>query len=196
MTVTVCIATIPTRPKQLKQALLSVIIQTLTPDAIVVEYDHHHTGAAATKNRALAKVSTDFVAFLDDDDQFMPSHLASLMRAQIINKASVVYSRPFIPQIVNHEDPSGRHGLPFSADELRKRSYIQTTSLIRTDLFQEVGGFQCPPHSDYDDWGGYLALLNADAKFYHLNEQTFIWNHWGAGTPDRPGNTSGRGDRW
>jgi hypothetical protein len=34
-----------------------------------------------------------------------------------------------------------------------------------------------------------LALLNAGATFYHLPEQTFVWEHHGK-------NTSGRADRW
>jgi glycosyltransferase involved in cell wall biosynthesis len=76
--ITVCIPTIPPRAKMLARALESVAEQTLQPAAIIVEYDHEHTGAAATKNRALAKVTTPLVAFLDDDDHFLPHHLAVL----------------------------------------------------------------------------------------------------------------------
>lgn len=194
--ITVCISSIPTRPKALRKALASVCLQTLLPDAIVVEIDHEHTGAAATKNRALAKVSTAWVAFLDDDDQFLPNHLEFLDEAAQFHGVDVVYSMPYIPQIPDHQDPCGRHGLPFDADELRKRSYIQTTSLVRTSLFKASGGFQCAPHTDYDDWGAWLALLDAGATFHHLPIQTFIWNHWGIGQPGLPGNTSGRADRW
>jgi glycosyltransferase involved in cell wall biosynthesis len=202
--ITVCIATIPPRQKLLRKALSSVCIQTLAPTAIIVESDPDRTGAAATKNRALAKASTEWVAFLDDDDQFMPEHLDKLFTAAQREDADVVYSRPFIPQIPDHEDPTGRRGAPFDADELRERSYIQTTSLIRADLMRKAGGFQVPPPSkhyipqveNYDDWGAWLAMLDLGARFFHVNEQTFIWNHWGAGVPGQPGNTSGRPDRW
>lgn len=187
--ITVVIATIPPRAKMLRQALASVVLQTLQPSAIVVEYDHDRTGAAATKNRGLGRVSSDWVAFLDDDDQFMLEHLEKLAKAQNESDADVVYSMPFIPQIPGGIDPCGMKGQPFDPDELRKRSYIQTTSLVRTKLIQSTGGFQCPPGSDYDDWGCWLALLDAGASFYHLPEQTFIWNHNGR-------NTSGRPDRW
>jgi hypothetical protein len=80
-------------------------------------------------------------------------------------------------------------GAPFDPDELRRRSYIQTTSLIRTDLVRSTGGFQCPAGSNYDDWGCFLALLEAGAQFYHVAEQTFVWNHHGR-------NTSGLSNRW
>jgi glycosyltransferase involved in cell wall biosynthesis len=189
--ITVCIATIPVRARMLRKALASVAIQTLQPAAIVVEYDHLRTGAAATKNRALGRATTDWVAFLDDDDQFMPEHLEKLRNAAAETGCDVAYSMPSIPQAPGGIDPSGMRGAPFDADELRKRSYIQTTSLVRTSLIQSTGGFQLPTHtvSDYDDWGCWLALLNAGATFYHLPEQTFVWEHHGK-------NTSGRADRW
>ncbi len=194
--ITVCIATIPPRAKKLRSALASVCAQTSLPGAIVVEYDHEHTGAAATKNRALAKASTEWVAFLDDDDQFMPHHLEALYAAANDSGADVVYSIPDVPQRPDRRDPDGRYGLPFDPDELRRRSYIQTTSQVRTELFKSTGGFQCPPGSVYDDWGGWLALLDAGARFHHHPEVTFIWNHWGYGRPGIPGNTSGEPTRW
>jgi glycosyltransferase involved in cell wall biosynthesis len=194
--ITVCIATIPPRAKKLRQALGSVVVQTLQPAAIVVEYDHDRTGAAATKNRALAKADTEWVAFLDDDDLFLPHHLEALHAAAQRENADVVYSIPEVPQRPDKRDPDGRYGVPFDAAELRRRSYIQTTSLVRTKLFQETGGFQTPPGCDYDDWGAWLALLDRGAHFVHHPEVTFIWNHWGFGTAGQPGNTSGRPDRW
>jgi len=194
--ITVCIATIPPRGKLLRKALASVVAQTLQPAAIVVEYDHEKTGAAATKNRALSRVTTEFVGMLDDDDQFLPHHLERLRACAEATGADVVYSIPEVPQIRGGRDPMGRYGVPFDADELRRRSYIQTTSLVRTKMFHESGGFQCPPGSDYDDWGAWISLLDHGAQFVHLPEVTFIWNHWGVGQPGIPGNTSGRPDRW
>lgn len=189
--ITVVVATIPIRAKMLRKALASVVIQTLQPAAIVVEYDHERTGAAATKNRGLARVTSEWSAFLDDDDAMLPEHLAKLREAQLDSGADVVYSMPYIPQLAAQGgiDPSGMRGAPFDPDELRRRSYIQTTSLVRTKLAQSVGGFQCPPGSDYDDHGLWLACLAAGGTFHHLPEQTFLWEHHGQ-------NTSGRPDRW
>lgn len=212
--ITVCIATIPPREKMLRRALASVAAQTLQPAAIVVEYDHEHTGAAATKNRAAAKATTPWIAFLDDDDQFLPAHLQTLRwkadgwtsnqgRAVKGPSADVVYSIPDVPQLAGRRDPDGRYGVPFDAAELRRRSYIQTTSLIRRELFVQAGGFQLPDRTmpdgspcPYDDWGLWLAMLDQGARFLHVPEVTFIWNHWGRGEKGQPGNTSGQPDRW
>lgn len=210
--ITVCIATIPPRAKLLRRALASVAEQTLQPAAIAVEYDHEHTGAAATKNRAARRARTPWLAFLDDDDQFLPHHLETLrMVVQNGNvwedernwDADVLYSIPDVPQAPSRRDPNGRYGVPFSETELRKRSYIQTTSLIRTELFFRAGGFQLPdrrmPDGSqclYDDWGLWLALLKQGARFLHVPEVTFVWNHWGRGAAGVPGNTSGDPTRW
>lgn len=185
--ITVCIATIPPRAKMLRKALSSVCIQSLQPTAIIVEYDHERTGAAATKNRALSKVTTTWTACLDDDDQFKPNHLETLLGAAGSTGADVVYSWP---EMEGSGDPRpDRFGVPFDADELRRGSYIPTTALVRAELAQAVGGYQSPPGSNYDDWGLYLALLDKGAVFHHVPERTWIWRVEGQ-------NTSGRPDRW
>lgn len=194
--ITVVISTIPPRHQLLERAIRSVEAQTIRAERIIVEPDLDHTGAAATKNRGIAKVDTEWTAMLDDDDEFLPPHLEKLMAAALAHDVDVVYSMPYIPGVPGGMDNNGRFGKPFDADELRKRSYIQTTSLMRTSLLKEAGGFQCPAGSVYDDWGCYLALLDLGAKFFHVPEQTFVWHHHGYGRPGIPGNTSGQPDRW
>ena len=187
MQVTVAVATIPPRATKLAEALVSVTQQTRQPDAIVVEYDHERTGAAATKNRALARVATGWVAWLDDDDLLRPEHLATLTAAAESSGADVVYSWPEV--IGWHDALADRFGEPFDPEELRRGNYIHTTALFRADMARSVGGFKCPPGTDHDDWGLYLGLLNAGAMFHHVPARTWCWRLEG-------GNTGGRPDRW
>lgn len=194
--ITVVVAHIPTRTALLQKALKSIDRQILKPASVIVIADPEHRGAAATKNEGLAAVRTPWVAFLDDDDQMLPTHLYTLRAAARDTAADVVYSVPLIPENPGFVFSEPQYFQPFDADVLRQRSYIQTTSLVRTELMREAGGFQCPPGSDYDDWGAWLAMLDRGAKFHHVPEQTFVWHHWGYGQPGNPGNTSGRGDRW
>jgi glycosyltransferase involved in cell wall biosynthesis len=185
--ITVCVASIPPRSKMLRRALATIAVQTLQPVAIIVEIDHERTGAAATKNRALAKVDTTYTAFLDDDDQFLPNHLEVLRLCAEETGADVVY--PW-PEMVGAGDPRpDRWGVPFDAEELRRGSYIPTTSLVRTKLAQSCGGFQLPNGSIYDDHGLYLAMLDGGAKFEHVAKRTWLWNIHG-------GNSSGQPERW
>lgn len=187
MSLTVVIATIPPRKELLQRAVDSVLDQTVKPDRIIVETDPDHTGAAATKNRGLAKVTTEWVTFLDDDDWLLTDHLEILLAGQAESGADVVYTWPFMD---GAPDPRpDRFGKPFDPVELRKGSYLHTVLLVRAEPARQVGGFQKPAGSDYDDWGFHLALLDAGAVFHHVSERTWVWTVKGQ-------NTSGRGDRW
>lgn len=190
--VTVVIAHIPTRPAELQRAIASVLAQTHKPDAIVVSTDTTRSGSAITRNRGMHHVATNWIAFLDDDDEFLPNHLEVLLAAALESGAGIVYSGCRVVDEAGNEVPRreewGRFGEPFDADILRQRSYIPVTSLV-SKYVANTTSFHTPPGSEYDDWGFYLWALNRGAKFLHVPEVTWIWHHHGA-------NTSGRADRW
>src|SRR3546814_17041614 len=68
--------------------------QTLPARAVIVQADNDKEGSAVTRNRALEAVRTPWVAFLDDDDQFLPHHLQRLSQALTETHADVVYPLP------------------------------------------------------------------------------------------------------
>lgn len=188
--ITVCLATIPPRADLLARALASVTAQTLQPDAVIVEYDHDREGAAATKNRAWRKASTEWVAMLDDDDDFLPHHLQALHDFARGQDADLVYSIPRVPERTDQTSGGAtRDRLPFDPDLLERQSYIQSTVLVRRALLEAGGGFWCPPGSHYDDWGMALGVLRAGGRIVHCPEVTFNWHHHGH-------NTSGLSNRW
>lgn len=187
---------IPTHPQRIKngmltRALRSVVAQTYMPDVWHVVNDVARRGATATRNQGLMQVETDWVAFLDSDDEWLPNHLATLV-SHVDDDVDVLYSGCTVLDGTGHEVPRqeawGRFGQAFNADLLRKASYIPVTSMVRTTLAQRVGGFSYPSGSSYEDWGFYLKLLDAGARFMHIPEVTWIWHHHG-------NNTSGRPDR-
>lgn len=193
--VTVITPHIPTRQFELTRALASVSAQTMQPEAHIIATDSYHEGSAYTRNRVLHSVTTDWVAFLDDDDEFLPNHLNVLIDTAKHSVATVIYTGC---KVVDHNgndipvrEEWGRFGLDFDPDLLRTKAYLPVTSLVHTDLAQEAlfGPPKSHPQSDYDDWGFYLRLLDLGAVFKHVPEVTWVWHHHGA-------NTSGRSDRW
>lgn len=192
MSVTVVIPHIPVRDSMVLRALQSVFRQSHPADAVTVAVDVDHEGSATTRNRALANVATEWVAFLDDDDEWYPQHLKALLAAARSTGADVIYPGCDVERdgrLLPVQDEWGRFGREFDAELLRRQSYIPVTSLVRTDLIYETRGFEAAPGSEYDDWGFYLQLLDAGATFYHLPRVTWRWHHG-------EHNTSGRGDRW
>jgi glycosyltransferase involved in cell wall biosynthesis len=191
--VTVVIPSIPPRAHMLNRALGSVYLQTLKPHDVIIEIDHDHTGAAATRTRGLMKVETEFVAFLDDDDEFLPNHIERLVREQRRTDADIVY--PWF-WVEGGHDPLGWYGRVFDAGALRAANYIPITVLARTELCKKVGGFVNHPHflqygnpATCEDWNMWLALLDEGARFVHLPVRTWTWHHHGH-------NTQGCSDRW
>lgn len=182
----------------LHRAVDSVIQQRYTPDAVIVEVDRDHRGAAETRNRGLAKVGTKWTAFLDSDDTMTPDHLAELMAFAEENPwADLVY--PWFT--VDHGfDPFPQYeGKPFDqssrATIMQTANFIPVTVLVKTREIRDAGGFQelnrstAPGASTCDEWGAWRAMLERHCQFAHLPMRTWTW-FW------HDGNTSGRGDRW
>lgn len=205
MSVGVAIPSIPSRKQQLARTMGSVLGQTRYPDQISVAVDTQRQGAAPTRNRAWQALKTDWVAFVDDDDEMWPNHLLKCLTHAEEKNADMVF--PWF-QISKHgkptnDDPLGQRGIEdrLIPEKLRHANFIPVTVVIKRELLEEVGGFPIPmsldwPMRDCEDWGCWLRVLNAGGKISHLNEITWTWHHWGYGKKGVPGNTSGQSDRW
>lgn len=206
LTVAVVIPTITGREHLLERAMASVQAQTRFPDQVIVETDPNRTGAAATRNRALERVTADLVAWLDDDDELLPMHLATCVRAVREGRPAPDLVYP-VPRMVGGSDPTAvSHqgqlrlpwGLRWSAEHeahlRRNGSFIPMTHLVRTDLVKRIGGFRDGYTLDNGRYRGededyLLRLLDAGARFEHVNRKTWKWySH-----PQT--STAGRGDR-
>lgn len=190
--VTVVIPTIPPRQSMLLRAVASVAAQTV-PCSLVIEEDKQRTGSAATRNRALAKVETETVLFLDDDDQLMPNAAQVLAEARQETGADVVSGGAWLTVPPHREPVDVPEPGWIPAETVTSRSVLHVTSLIRTELLREAGGFEfrrCPATNMLlDDYGAYCRLAEAGAGFWRVPETVLIWHLHG-------GNTSGRSDRW
>lgn len=187
--ITAVIPSIPPRIDMLARSVASVLAQTYPVSAISISVDNDRLGAAGNRNRALISAHTEWIAFLDDDDVWYTDHLEKLVAKQIETDADVVFPwfdtqpagcDPFPPDFERREyDPATPHMFPI-------------TTLVRRDLAYAVGGF--PPgvpgeEAAGEDWQFWLALRDRGAKFAHIPDHTWCWNHHGA-------NTSGIASRW
>lgn len=191
------------------ECLQSIHAQTQLPDAHCVAIDLDGDGAAPTRQRALMMARTDWVAFLDSDDLFLPKHLERMLRYAIETEADFVYSWFKVLQDfgggqrrVLEEDPvfPVEHYLkPWDPD-----NPIETTitTFVRTELAQSVG-FQANPErmalgehaNSGEDRGFTLGCQAAGGKIMHLKRKTWLWRHWQLPEGAGAGNTSGLPDR-
>lgn len=205
-TVTVCIPSIPPRSEKLLRALASVVTQTRPADAISVIFDYEGIGAAAARNKAWCAATTEYVAFLDDDDEFLPQHLERVMECAVETNADVVYSwfehRGWPDWTPDRQDPLAvpvgghlRHplGVPFGSEQaahMKRYAFIPITTLVRRSMLERVGGFPQPlssewPREDCEEWGCWLRILDKGGRFVHHPERTWVLNA-GEGTAGKP----------
>lgn len=202
--ITVVVPTIPVRPSQLRRALASVEGQTMQPGKVHVQLDDEGRGAPATRHCGLMKVTTDWVAFLDDDDEMMPNHLEKLWKFAHETDADYVYSWFIVKDARGNEQP---HWDPFPQNFYRtwvREDPVQTTitTLVRTEVAAAAGFLDGPEEDTPDgnrsgeDFRFTLKCADMGAKIMHLQEKTWWWYHWGHSTPELPiGNTSGLASR-
>jgi glycosyltransferase involved in cell wall biosynthesis len=127
-----------------------------------IKYIRHETnkGGSAARNTGIKMSSGEYIAFLDDDDEWLPEKLelqVNLMENSS-PKVGVVYTGFLIldrstGKVLTQRIPSKR-GYLFN--ELAKGNCIGTTStpLLRKECFEKVGLFDenLPSSQDYDMW--------------------------------------------
>lgn len=79
-----------------------------------LELDRSH-GLPAARNRALEIAEGDYIAFLDDDDIFLPEHLFDGIRFLKETNADIVYADSHVSSIYLGEHALPRRG-PFDFD--------------------------------------------------------------------------------
>lgn len=185
--ITVLTPTIPGRGKLLARAVASVHRQHEQPMEHLIGLDHAGVGAVTMRNDLLAKVVTPWVAFLDDDDEFLPEHLRVLRANAARFHADYVFSDFRVPEQPHFDLAS------FCWGDWDGMHPLQTTItvLVRTELAQQVGFTEPPPGATIgpdragEDLGFTIGCAEAGARIHHVRRVTWLWHHHG-------GNLSGR----
>lgn len=159
--ITVVIPTIPPRSAMFARALDSVHeaarnLPAGVPAQLACEMDTERRGAAVTRHAGLMRVRTKWTAFLDDDDTMDPHHLLTLYEAAHEHEAQYLWSQ-FRIQFPNGRTQAGPTPLGAgSFEQWNDNAPAQTTitTLVRTELAQDVGGFLQPAKHDWESRGG------------------------------------------
>lgn len=194
MKITVCT---PTHLERLHngmfaKAMESVAQQTYPAAATSVCVDVNREGAAPTRHRALMGVRTEWVAFLDSDDLFMPRHLELMAKHAQESEADFVYSwfKVLTREGNIIDDPI--FPLTHYTNDWDPDNPIETTitTLVRTELAQEVGFFALDRGHDInsgEDRRFTIECMNLGAKISHLKRRTWLYRHHGDNTSGLPG---------
>ena len=142
-----------------------------------------NAGAAAARNIGINIAQGSFIAFLDDDDTWLPNKLSMQMPLFSDSSVGLVYSRGYTVKTDNYGNILKK---PYATDsyfkeivryrDLLEKNYIGTTSQLVTkkSVLLQINGFDesLPSRQDYD-------LCLRIAKHYRclgVNEYLFIHN--------------------
>lgn len=183
---------IPTHPARIsngmtKRAFGSALLQAYTPDEVIVEIDKQRAGAAVTRNRGLQQVSSEWVAFLDSDDQLKKNHLEVLVNAALETGADYLYT--WYEPIGFAYDPLPHFGKVFDPE---RPTQTTITTLVRAELAKEIGFRDVTPGKLIDgqrygeDFQFTVECIAAGATILHIPQRTWLWNAHGANTSGLP----------
>ncbi|MFV4844884.1 glycosyltransferase family 2 protein [Edwardsiella tarda] len=198
---------IPThsRPDLLNKAINSVLSQTYKPYEIIVVDDtksdstpqflsmlesditikferNTSSGACSSRNLGARIASGDFIAFLDDDDLWLPSKLEMQMNSLMENS----YDAIFCQLIINYEGTNIQYAtrarnVSNPLKEICFENFIGGTisSVIRRSVFLKLGGFdeRFKAREEYDLWIRIIqlgALIKIIEKPLAIANRSFV----------------------
>ncbi len=196
------------RPKLLKRALQSIVVQTYRPVEVVLVNDggcdldieelkgilgdialnyirlEKNTGRAHAGNVGIENAKGDYIGFLDDDDEFYPEHLETLVVFPERSDYKVAYSAVEMVEktfssdglsfVVNNKRLFAKD---FSYEDLLIWNYIPLISLLfESDFLKDLlfdESFEL-----FEDWD-FLIRAADKTRFYFVNKITSTYNQWG-----------------
>ncbi len=198
------------RPDRLQVALTSVLTQTYQDFEIIVVNDgtidvsevvaplskdgrittirhDHNRGLAAARNTGLRAAKGTYIAYLDDDDTYLPDHLETLVAALQGGEHKVAYTDAWRVHEVRQGEGyvvTGRD-IPYSHDfnciDLLLCNYFPVLCVMHErSLLEQVGYFDESlfAHEDWDLWIRMATLY----PFRHIKHTTaaFTWRRDGS----------------
>lgn len=128
--------------------------------------DKSNEGVIATKNLALTEVSTNYMMFLDADDMLDKNYVEKTLKTIRYDNSDIVYTDMEMFGSISTVQKTR----PFSKYLIRSVNFIHNSSLMRTEVFKQVGGYKQKMSIGFEDWELYLSISEITDKFSYIPE--------------------------
>ncbi|MFZ3136754.1 MAG: glycosyltransferase [Thermodesulfovibrionales bacterium] len=198
------------RPKLLMRALQSIASQTYSPVEVVLVNDGgsdlnvpeiksilgditlnyirlaYNTGRANAGNIGIENSSGEYIGFLDDDDEYYPEHIKTLLNF-LKNREdfagaytdSEIFLREYNDDghIVREHNDGVFRSWDFSYETLLFENYIPLIcTIVRKDVLREIEGFD-NSLGMFEDWDLFIRA-SGKKPFWHISEVTTKYIQW------------------
>jgi len=198
------------RPKLLKRTIQSIAFQTYRPIEVVLVNDggcdidienlktilgnialnyirlEKNMGRAHAGNLGIGNAKGKYIGFLDDDDEFHPEHVLTLVSFLEQSDYAVAYTdslmiykeyNPETHELNNEVKKEVVFSQDFNYDKLVFENYIPFMCLLFSrDPLVASGGFDTG-FDLYEDWD-LLIRVGKEYPFYHIRQVTADYNQW------------------
>lgn len=122
------------------------------------------------RNEGAKAATGEWVAFLDDDDRWLPGKLAAQLQFMAKGDFDVIAGDAIRSNGQPYFGANGEPRYPSGADVERDNPIIVSSSVVRRSMLMKVGGFDERPEiagvADYELW---LRLADENARFVVLD---------------------------
>ena len=143
-------------------------VQALGDDRIVL-VTGQHSGAAAARNRGLARARGELIAYLDSDNIWHPRHLELFVAQLGVHTGQHCAFAKYVDAVIGGDRTVLKKAsrLPFSYTSLQEKNFIDLNCLVHhRALYDRLGGFD-EALARQQDWD--LAL-----KYCYLREPLYL----------------------
>lgn len=160
--ITLVTASMPDRSELLAEMLASIASQDMLPAAHLIVIDERQL--VPKLQELTAKVTTEYMVQVDDDDILYPDHISTLdanLGADVVWTWCDVTGRGWVANE------------PHQPGVLQVRNYIPSNHARRVATVNAVGGFVPQIGSDFEDWNLLRRLESHGATFHNVPHVTW-----------------------
>jgi len=144
-------------------------------DSRIAYFNREHAGKAAQLNFALERTDSEFVAYMDDDDEVFPEHLEELVRAADERQADFVYSDTYLTQVDLSETVMWRtveNTDDVTPDMIRLVNRINHKQILHTKALSDRVGPYDEKMKVFIDYDYIKRLASAAKQMVHVRKTT------------------------